>query len=432
MKMYALVSLFLGGLFVLGACAGASKSSPNGGTQTTSTTATDTSSTSTASSTATASTTNTSTVTSSTTSTTTSTSTTNDLSLPPPNPCSNQFSTNGCRKGVASSTCGGLCANDYGPTAGNACESGKQGLPVNYICPRFVLFSDEMKQAASADGSGNAFNYAIVGHDMDNGGVDPSNTTSSCCHCYQLVFTAGQTDSVASDIPLPKPMIVQSFNTSAGGGKNFDIFMGAGGFGANNACAAVNGVSLTNPANPPQYTSFPPQGETCCGGVSVINSFQTNCKSNGKVTQATLSSTACQTEMSAACNLATGTTAAVTNETRTSCIQSNQVASFYHQNFSAVYAMGVECPTSLTDVTGCKLANLGLPAPDPTANASNVASKPGFKPGYTTTTMQDCCMPTCAWSNNTTGAGTPVGGYNSFYSCDVNGVPWTTAVTRTQ
>jgi hypothetical protein len=39
-------------------------------------------------------------------------------------------------------------------------------------------------------------------------------------------------------------------------------------------------------------------------------------------------------------------------------------------------------------------------------------------------------MATCSWSNNV--KGTTVNGYNSFYSCDKDGVPWTTAVTRTQ
>jgi hypothetical protein len=37
-------------------------------------------------------------------------------------------------------------------------------------------------------------------------------------------------------------------------------------------------------------------------------------------------------------------------------------------------------------------------------------------------------MPTCAWQNNTKGQGLSlVGNYNSFYSCDQNGVPVTDA-----
>jgi hypothetical protein len=348
-----------------------------------------------------------------------------------PNPCSNQFSVATCTKGDTSSTCGGACVNSYGATASNVCESGKPGVPVNYICPRYMLFSDEMTQAAIDDNNNTAFNYGVVGHDPDPGGVDPppdSGLSSSCCHCYQLVFVAGQ-QGLGPDVPMPKAMIVQSINTAAGGANNFDIFMGAGGFGAFDGCAAVNGVSLSNAQNPPMYSSFPPQGESCCGGVDVYNSFQSQCEANATITQASLSASACQSAISAACDLATGSSAEVTNTTRASCIQTNQPTSFYHQNFTA-YAMGVACPTHLTEVTGCKLQPLGMPEPDPTVTtAAQAAADSRFKSGYTTTTMQDCCMPTCAWSNNVTGAsmlaGTAAGDYNSFYSCDINGVPWT-------
>jgi hypothetical protein len=44
--------------------------------------------------------------------------------------------------------------------------------------------------------------------------------------------------------------------------------------------------------------------------------------------------------------------------------------------------------------------------------------------GYTTTTMQDCCRPTCAYSTNVnmSGVGTQ-GGYGVFYTCDASGNP---------
>ncbi|MBN2342032.1 MAG: hypothetical protein JXX29_08025 [Deltaproteobacteria bacterium] len=67
--------------------------------------------------------------------------------LPPPSECSNQFSVDGCFVGVTSSTCGGVCTNDYGATSKNACESGKEGVPVQFACTRHMLFSPEMEQA---------------------------------------------------------------------------------------------------------------------------------------------------------------------------------------------------------------------------------------------------------------------------------------------
>ncbi len=57
--------------------------------------------------------------------------------------------------------------------------------------------------------------------------------------------------------------------------------------------------------------------------------------------------------------------------------------------------------------------------------AAQAAADSTFTSGYTTTTMQDCCKPTCAWQDNLVGAGTPVGQYNSFYTCDATGTPVT-------
>jgi hypothetical protein len=154
--------------------------------------------------------------------------------LPPPNQGMNQFNIPGCQAGVATSPGGGNCTPGQ-----NACEGTKQGAQVNFLCTRFMLFSDEMIQAAADDGLA-GFNYAVVGHDLDSGGIDGT-YANSCCQCYQLVFslpenTAQVNGNGASAIPIPPPLVVQSFNTSAGGGKNFDVFMGAGGFGAFNAC----------------------------------------------------------------------------------------------------------------------------------------------------------------------------------------------------
>src|ERR1017187_3110153 len=161
--------------------------------------------------------------------------------LPPPNQGINQFNIPGCQPGVATSPGGGNCTPGQ-----NACEGTKQGAQVNFICPRFMLFSDEMIQAARDDGLA-GFNYAVVGHDLDNGGID-GNYSNSCCQCYQLVFslpenTAQVNGNGASAIPIPPPLVVQSFNTAAGGGHNFDVFMGAGaGFGRQKPRHATPGL----------------------------------------------------------------------------------------------------------------------------------------------------------------------------------------------
>ena len=61
-----------------------------------------------------------------------------------PDQCKNQFYVAGCEDGKTTSTCGGVC------TSRNACEDGKTGDP-GFACPRYLLFADEMAQAAKDD-----------------------------------------------------------------------------------------------------------------------------------------------------------------------------------------------------------------------------------------------------------------------------------------
>ncbi len=359
--------------------------------------------------------------------------------LPPPRQCGNKFATQdeGCETGKASSTCGGNCTSFV-----NACQdtlASKPNMPVAFICPQWMLFSDAMEQAASLDGN-SAFNYAIVGHDADKGGID-GNADSACCQCYQLVYdypsdrdnqaraNPDDPNNTQSGIqPLPPPLIVQSFNMGATT-DSFDVFMAAGGFGANNAC---------DPKGQPQansgeylYTSFPPDGADN-GGVKGATKYS-ECKTAVSwVTTASLSTPACQSKIQAECNMIAAPSATTTADSIRSCIESNDPQAYYHLNWF-VYAMKVECPTHLTDLTGCKLAPQGLPtvnrdvttAAQAAANSS-FRSKSGSGTRLWTSTMQDCCMPSCAFRDHVTGQGlTATGLYNSFYSCDQNGVPYT-------
>lgn len=341
--------------------------------------------------------------------------------LPPPNQSVNQFFIPGCQAGVATSPGGGNCTPGQ-----NACEATKQGARVNFLCPRFMLFSDEMTEGASDDGL-DGFNYGVVGHDLDSGGID-GNYSNSCCQCYQLVFSLPENvaqvgGSGAAAIPIPPPMVVQSFNTAAGGGKNFDVFMGAGGFGAFNACDP--NASMKSPSGKYLYTQFPSEGEPGSGGVNAATQIPA-CQSNGLVTTASLSSSTCQSNVASACSKFASSSDLMTGESVRSCTKSNDPNSYYHMNWK-IYAKRVECPTHLTQVTGCKLSPQGLPAVNPAIQKPDqAAADSSFKSGYTITTMQDCCMPTCAWQNNVAGQNlSVVGKYDSFYSCDQNGVPLT-------
>lgn len=350
--------------------------------------------------------------------------------LNPPNPCYNQFFVKDCVKGDPNSACKGNC------TVANSCsppeDPSKSNLPKTFICPRFMLFSSEMLQAAKDDakmygwGDGNdaPFNYGVVGHDPDVGGVDDQE--SSCCQCYQIVFVKAEPSSPQPpDLPYPKPLIVQSCNTAASGPKGFDVFMGAGGYGAFNACYKDPAFSNTSKFNEFIYDGYPYQNPGS-GGISFLR-YPEECRKHWPPTVEDLESSPCQEKIRQLCNQAiVNGSIQVTDDTRRSCIETNKSISLYHQNWE-VMVKRVRCPDNLTRVTGCRLKEPNLPLPSPDVKTLDDAKKNGtFRDGYHTTTMQDCCKPTCAWADWVSGKKLPADGeWNSFYSCDKNGIPIT-------
>lgn len=347
----------------------------------------------------------------------------------PPDPCANQFWVAGCAEGDPNSACGGVCA------VANACSppesQNKSHLEMTFACPRFMLHSDEMIAAARDDAARYGwgatgdppFVYAVVGHDPDSGsgGLDEG-LSSTCCRCYQLVFETPEPGSPQPpELPIPVPMIAQSFNTAAGGPKNFDVFMGAGGYGAFNGCYDDPDFGSTSAFGHFPYDSFPNQFPGS-GGIKALNFDE--CKQGGACTAASVSSSACQEHIEQACNKAHSSSDKTTHNTRQSCIYSNRLEGLYHQNWQ-VRVKPVSCPEALTRVTGCRLQDDHLPPPDPAAKNAQGADD-DFKAGYTTTTMQDCCKPTCAWKDWVEGQGlAPKGDWTSFYSCDLGGEPLT-------
>ena len=327
---------------------------------------------------------------------------------------------NGSETGV---DCGGSCSAcpNYKINPPNLKNNAKSGCgnpssSAGFMCPRSMVFSPEFKQAEADDfGSPTApqFVYGTVGHDEDSGGLDKNNT---CCECYQLVFVSSR-DGVTG-IPTPKPMIVQAFNTAAGGGKNFDIYMGAGGEGSN-----ATGCPPSNNGANGLYSGYPSLGQPNNGGARATN-ISACAGSMNAYSETSIATTSCQAAIAGQCEMITSSSSSLQSTSQGSCEETSQPQNFYHMNWNIV-AKRIECPTSLTRVTGCKLGSQGLPAADPTAVDSNTAtSAKGFLSGYTTTTMQDCCRPTCAYSTNVMQSGVSVDSqYGAFYTCDVNGNP---------
>ena len=291
--------------------------------------------------------------------------------------------------------CGGPCiactpystgAPNTSATVQNACTSTGN---VSYICPRFMLFSSEMKEAAAADATANgwpagSFNYGVATLDG-----------AACCSCFQLVYET-PTNTAIKYSP-PKPLIVQNFNQ--GGAPNaFDVFMGKGGEGAQTAgCSKL-------------YSSYPTTGEPNSGGVRASNISACG------MTEATLATPACLAAVTSACDQIMASSSYVQDTTQDSCIEANTDGSLYHENWN-VKARQVECPAALTEVTGCKLNPGKNPAPDPTIQTGSQASS---WMSYTTTTMEDCCKPSCAWPGNVTGTQSP---WTAMYQCGQDGTP---------
>jgi len=368
--------------------------------------------------------------------------------LPPPDQCHDQDfipydynAKKGCLDGDATTDCGGKC------TVANACTDppgSKAHADYTFMCQRNLLFSPEMEQAAADDGNA-GFHYAVVGHDVgDPGGID-GNAQSACCQCYQLVYAypspsndrqvqvnPDNPNPPASAIPVPPPLIAQAFNTGATP-TTFDVYMPAGGLGANNACAQVGGAKSGSGLY--MYTSYPADGQPSQGGVKPASLYQ-ECKTNQSwVTQATLTSAACVQKTADACNKIASNIPGLTQQGQSGCIKTNTIDTFYHLNWS-VYVAKVECPENLTRVTGCKLAPQGLPAvKKDVKTAAQAAKDPDFrsKTGggsnmYETTTMEDCCRPSCSAITWTTQKGLVTDPqYRAFYLCNANGVPYTQA-----
>jgi hypothetical protein len=357
-----------------------------------------------------------------------------DYRINPPDSCQNQFYYANCRSGDPSSECGGVCQPR------NACENApsKDGKIQGFACSRYMLFSTAMRQAAKDDAVANGwpnptdppFHYAVVGHDTNRDGIDQSMVGSQpCCECYQLIFDKpySEGDSANNQSPPPKPLIVQVFNIGATT-QSFDIYLGAGGFGAFNGC--MEDATFKSAAGYFLYDTYPTDGQANDGGIKFRRYDECRTSTSEKAsTVSSIGSSACQNKIAGFCDqIYSSKSETLTSTTRDSCIRSNQVESLYHQNW-AVFARRVSCPENLTRVTGCKLQpEPGLAKVDAAITASAQAHAAGFLTGYHTTTMQDCCKPACAWSNK-------VGGnegnkkadpqFASIYTCDASDRPLT-------
>ncbi len=241
-----------------------------------------------------------------------------------------------------------------------------------WSCPHLMLLSPDMQFAAEADQNSWAL-YAVVGIGSQN----------DCGACYQLEITSGGS-------PSPNKFIVQAVNTGSDvSSGQFDILVGAGGFGIYDACASDCQSGTVCPGghcNAPMFTGgfydWEPDGNCYGGGV----------RSADGCSKLTSGSSFADSTLLYGCPIA--------------------ITRGYHQNFNAKWAK-VQCPESLYKVTGIKRKdNDQYPKPQPSMNLPNQ--------GRTTTTM-DCCKPTCAWRQNVATVTDPT--LPQVYTCDKTGLP---------
>ena len=285
-----------------------------------------------------------------------------------------------------------------------------------------MLGSAEMQKAAELDKLNDRFAYAVAGHDADETLGD--NKEDLCGQCYEIHFTPN------SQRP---PLIVQNFNSQAGGPKNFDIYMAGGGWGNYNACFFTKGSSRS--AQPDKangsfmYTKYPSleypvhASDLMCGTDLQSMQMSNNGGTRGGRAAHSPDGDVCNFSSSGgpylrdrdACKgLFQSTGADFTNTAQSSC----QFAydNNYHFNGQVEKVRRVLCPTNLTNVTGLHKHDTSLPV------AGDIHDQSGWvHKQHTTTTMEDCCKPTCSFKSQVNQKNISDANYGYMYSCDANG-----------
>jgi hypothetical protein len=346
--------------------------------------------------------------------------------------------------------------------------------------------------------------FGIVGHDWDDVvdgnpvdynsdpkcGAGPAGETcmTTCCNTYEIsyppYFLEGSTADPVKDYRSiawgGKNVIAQAFNTSAGGSKNFDIYMPGGGFGAYNGC--YNGSPLpsdieeiSNPTSPAwknstMFSEYPLDGQPGEGGLRGGPKEGPDVQdSEGNLT------TVSRNTAEARCNVFRDPDGNQDCDWFNACMwvwENN-----YHFNGMGILVRRVQTPKELQYVTGCSKNNtnaVDLAANSDTSNPWEVdennmtfkmqdgyenhgwrgcgvgpttysgeynssltyptpkcsnndtdSSIPNNGGHYTTTTMQDCCQGTCIREGSgAAGFGSPSAGEvfeesanKVFYGC---------------
>lgn len=270
------------------------------------------------------------------------------------------------------------------------------GSDVGFACPHLLMFSTDMVLAAKYDGLDENFIYAVVG----------SNTEYECGMCYQVQPFDPETtwNESLTKHQLIVQVVNSGFDVMPG---HFDVFMAAGGFGFFTACnvdcptnfcqggPCYEGMYDTN------FSVWNPIPNCYGGGVRVLNNKTT-------------------TDLWQTCKSLTGNSSTYKDKVLwQSCYESNK--DLYHQNFVSVNALPIQCPDSLVRLTGLRRIDEKDYAVPHVDNNLTIQCRGSRQNKYfCMTTMQDCCMPSCAWMNK----GKPDTVWSRVDSCKKDGTIW--------
>ena len=286
--------------------------------------------------------------------------------------------------------------------AASACGNGGNALNYGYACPSMMMLSDEMIKAAKKDGLERYFIYGVAGGASD----------ADCGKCFMIQLLDAEREW-RSDF---KYLILQVVNSGSDVLANqFDIFMGAGGFGYFTSCNqdCKNSHCQGGPCKEGMFAGyfhdwvnaqyFDPN--LCySGGIKWLDQ-----KNNSELFQL------CR-------NLIGDEDAHLlkNKDTINSCYRTN--AGLYHQNFVSARSVQVQCPIHLCRTTGLKRNDdADHPQANPQLRLTNECQGDRNQGRYCITTMQDCCKMSCSWSGKIANYA-----FNSsfpcVYTCDKRGV----------
>jgi hypothetical protein len=292
---------------------------------------------------------------------------------------------------------------NYTTSVYSTCGNNGQTLSpdLGYACPHMMMYSSDMLMAAKLDDLDDFFVYATCG----------ANGDTDCGRCYQVEPLDAE---VIWDPSLAKKQIIvqvvnSGFDVDIG---HFDLYMAAGGFGWFTSCNSdcktnyCGGGPCADSMYDSNFTAWNPSSKTLSveslcygGGVRLLNS----------------------TSLKQTClDLVDNNISEYKNQVLyQSCFETNR--RFYHQNFWSANSVPIQCPESLVKLTGLQRADEeGLPLAHINNTFTLHCRGSNASHSYCLTTMNDCCMSSCAWDNK----GAPDSKWNRVDSCKKDGLLW--------